>query len=61
MHLNEALILLLSSLGLLLFGSIGYGIYKTVGPSSNKLRDKIQEHTKMNDLGISHGHNGRNH
>tara|TARA_B100000886_G_scaffold268818_1_gene192900 strand:+ start:140 stop:271 length:132 start_codon:yes stop_codon:yes gene_type:complete len=31
----------------LLFGSIGYGIYTTVGPSSHKLRDTIQEYARM--------------
>ena len=61
MHLNKTLILFLSSLGLLLFGSTGYGIYITVGPSSNKLRDTIQEHVRMNELGIAHGHNGHIH
>ena len=61
MHLNETLILLLSSLGLLLFGSKGYGINIIVGSSSNKLRDIIQEHARMNELGIAHGHNDHNH
>ena len=36
---DPTLFLLLSSVGILLFGSIGYGIYTTVGPSSYKLRD----------------------
>ena len=31
---DPTLFLLLSSVGILLFGSIGYGIYTTVGPSS---------------------------
>ena len=55
------LIVLFGSFGLLLFGSIGYGIYTTVGPSSYKLRDTIQEHAIMHQLGIAHGHNGQNH
>ena len=44
-----------------LFGSIGYGIYTTVGPSSYKLIDTIQEYARMHELGIAHGHNGHNH
>ena len=55
------LFLLLSSVGILLFGSIGYGIYTTVGPSSYKLRDTIKEHARMHELGIAHGHNHHNH
>ena len=54
-------ILLFGSVGYLLFGSIGYGIYTTVGPSSQKLRDTIQEHTRMHELGIANGNNGHNH
>ena len=61
MHLNETLILLLSSLGLLLFGSRGYGIYITFRLSSNKLRDTIQEQASINEYGIANGHNGHNH
>ncbi|MDC3137904.1 photosystem II reaction center protein PsbN [Prochlorococcus sp. AH-716-I19] len=58
---DPALILLLGSIGLLLFSSIGYGIYTTVGPSSYKLRDTIKEHARLHELGIAHGHNNHNH
>ena len=58
---DPALFLLLWSIGLLLFGSIGYGIYTTVGPSSHKLRDTIKEHARLHELGIAHGHNNHNH
>ena len=58
---DPTLFLLLSSVGILLFGSIGYGIYTTVGPSSYKLRDTIKEHARMHELGIAHGHNHHNH
>ena len=61
MYLNETLILLLSSLGLLLFGSRGYWIYITVGLSSNKLRDTTQERASINEYGIANGHNCHNH
>ena len=55
------LFLLLSSVGILLFGSIGYGIYTTVGPSSYILRVTIEEHVRMHELGIAHGLNQHNH
>ena len=54
---DPTLFLLLGSIGLILFGSIGYGIYTTVGPSSYKLRDTIKEHARLHELGIAHGHN----
>ena len=58
---DPTLFLLLGSIGLLLFGSLGYGIYITVGPSSYKLRDTIKEHARLHELGIAHGHNNHNH
>ena len=58
---DPTLFLLLSSVGILLFGSIGYGIYTTFGPLSYKLRDTIKEHARMHELGIAHGHNHHNH
>ena len=51
------LFLLFGSVGLLLFGSLGFGINTTVGLSSHKLRDTIQEHARMHKSGIAHGHN----
>ncbi len=51
---DPTLFLLLSSVGILLFGT-------TVGPSSYKLRDTIKEHARMHELGIAHGHNHHNH
>ncbi len=53
--------LILSSVGILLFGSKGNGIYNTLGKSYYKLRDTIKEHTRMHELRIAHGHNGHNH
>ena len=41
--------------GLLLF-VMGYGIYLTFGPGKKDLRDPIDEHAKMHELGIAHGH-----
>ena len=58
---DTTLFLLFGSVGILLFGSIVYGIYTTVGPSSHKLRDTIQEHARRHELGIAHGQNVHNH
>ena len=57
---DPTLFFLLGSVGILLFGSLGYGIYTTVGPSSYKLRDTIKEHARLHELGIAHGHNSHN-
>jgi len=43
--------------GLLLF-LMGYGIYLTFGAGKTDLRDAIDEHAKMHELGIAHGHGG---
>ena len=40
----------------LLFFVMGYGIYLTFGPGKKGLRDPIDEHAKMHELGIAHGH-----
>tara|TARA_B100000945_G_C20124475_1_gene476406 strand:- start:252 stop:455 length:204 start_codon:yes stop_codon:yes gene_type:complete len=53
---DPGLYFLLGSIGILLFGSIGYGLYTTVGPNSYKLRDTIKEHARMHELGIAHNH-----
>jgi len=44
--------------GLLLFGLVGWGLYLTVGSGKKALRDPIDEHAKMHELGIAHGHGG---
>ena len=41
----------------LLFFIMGYGLYLTIGPGKTDLRDPIDEHAKMHELGIAHGHN----
>ena len=42
----------------LLFFIMGYGIYLTFGAGKKDLRDSIDEHAKMHELGIAHGHGG---
>ena len=37
---------------------MGYGLYLTVGPGKVDLRDPIDEHSKMHEMGIAHGHGG---
>jgi len=51
------MILVYIILGLLLF-LLGWGIYLTFGPGKEELRDSIDEHAKMHELGIAHGHGG---
>ena len=38
---------------------MGYGIYMTFGKGKEGLRDEIDEHAKMHELGIAHGHEGK--
>ena len=45
-------------LGLLLF-LVGYGLYLTFGAGKEDLKDAIDEHAKMHELGIAHGHTGK--
>ena len=44
--------------GLVVLGLVIYGIYLTFGPGKKELRDQIDEHAKMHELGIAHGHGG---
>ena len=45
--------------GLLLLTLVGVGLYNTFGPGKKDLRDQIDEHAKMHELGIAHGHSPR--
>ena len=38
---------------------VGYGLYLTFGAGSKGLVDGIDEHSKMHELGIAHGHEGK--
>ena len=42
----------------ILFLLVGGGLWFTFGPGSTELRDSIDEHAKMHELGIAHGHGG---
>ena len=42
----------------LLFFLLGWGIWLTFGPGKEELRNAIDEHAKMHELGIAHGHGG---
>ena len=42
--------------GLLLGTLVAYGIYTTFGAGKKNLKDQIDEHSKMHELGIAHGH-----
>ena len=53
---DPQLILLIGSLVTILLGAMSYGIYLTLGNGSKNLRDPIDEHAKMHELGIAHGH-----
>ena len=44
--------------GLLVLSLVVYGIYLTFGAGKKNLRDQIDEHAKMHELGIAHGHGG---
>ena len=43
----------------LLFFLLGWGIWLTFGPGKEPLRDPIAEHARMHELGIAHGHEGK--
>ena len=45
--------------GLLILTLVGVGLYNTFGPVKKDLRDQIDEHAKMHELGIAHGHSPR--
>ena len=44
--------------GLVVLGLVIYGLYLTFGPGKKNLKDQIDEHAKMHELGIAHGHGG---
>ena len=56
---DPSLLIVVGSILLLFVGAIIYGFYMAFGPPSKKLIDAIDEHSRMHELGIPHGH-GRN-
>tara|TARA_B100000965_G_scaffold381948_1_gene379897 strand:+ start:1746 stop:2054 length:309 start_codon:yes stop_codon:yes gene_type:complete len=44
---------------LFLFTLVGIALYNAFGPGSKNLKDQIDEHAKLHELGIAHGHEGR--
>ena len=38
---------------------VGLGVWQTFGPGKKELRDQIDEHAKMHELGIAHGHTSK--
>jgi len=53
---DPALYGLIGGIIVLVFGFLAYGIYASFGPGSKELRDTIDEHARMHELGIAHGH-----
>tara|TARA_Y100001968_G_C19340732_1_gene709367 strand:+ start:785 stop:976 length:192 start_codon:yes stop_codon:yes gene_type:complete len=56
---DPVLIAVIGGIVVLLVGFIGYGVYASFGPGSKDLRDTIDEHARMHELGIAHGHGGK--
>ena len=40
----------------LLFLLVGLGVWQTFGSGNTELKDPIDEHSKMHELGIAHKH-----
>ena len=51
------MIIVFAIIGILLL-LVGGGIWLTFGPGGKDVRDPIDEHAKMHELGIAHGHGG---
>tara|TARA_R100000664_G_C2728321_1_gene119601 strand:- start:653 stop:835 length:183 start_codon:yes stop_codon:yes gene_type:complete len=52
-------VLIVIIIGVILFVSVAYGIYVTFGSGAKDLRDSIDEHAKMHELGMAHGHTSK--
>ena len=57
--IDPQLVFFIGGLVVITLASITYGIYLTFGGGSKQLRDTIDEHAKMHELGIAHGHSGQ--
>ena len=50
--------LFIGAIGLLLVGSLIYGIYITFGSGAEQLTDQMEEHARLHKRGIAHTHSG---
>ena len=57
--IDPQLVFFIGGLVVITLASITYGIYLTFGGGSKQLRDTIDEHAKMHELGIAHGQSGQ--
>tara|TARA_Y100001968_G_scaffold144313_1_gene131803 strand:+ start:404 stop:622 length:219 start_codon:yes stop_codon:yes gene_type:complete len=53
---DPALLAVIGGIVVIVFSFLAYGIYASFGPGSKELRDTIDEHARMHELGIAHGH-----
>ena len=57
---NSQALALIGFILMMLFGSVAYGMYSTFGQGANSLKDTIDEHARMHELGIAHTHGDSN-
>ena len=50
--------LIIGSIGILVIGSLIYGIYVTFGAGAENLTDQMEEHARLHKYGIAHSHSG---
>ena len=50
--------LVIASIGILVIGSLVYGIYVTFGAGAENLTDQMEEHARLHKYGIAHSHGG---
>ena len=55
---NFGPILIIASIGILVLGSLIYGIYVTFGAGAENLTDQMEEHARLHKYGIAHSHGG---
>ena len=55
---NLGPIFIISSIGILVIGSLAYGIYVTFGAGAENLTDQMEEHARLHKYGIAHSHSG---
>ena len=50
--------LIIGAIGVLVIGSLVYGIYVTFGAGAENLTDQMEEHARLHKYGIAHSHSG---